>query len=69
MTQAILCPQCEKRYTLPPQPPAQASCTACGTLMDLTAFGGGAPVAPGPVRRGGRTGRLTVLFRYEPAGE
>ncbi len=40
MAQAILCPQCEKKFSLGDHPPAQATCTQCGTLMDLTAFGG-----------------------------
>jgi hypothetical protein len=53
MSDAILCPQCEKRYKLPKNPPATFTCKQCGTLVDLSAFGGGAPPPPaaGSARR------------------
>ncbi|MDJ0521188.1 MAG: hypothetical protein QNJ90_03855 [Planctomycetota bacterium] len=46
MGQSILCPQCDKRFKLSDNPPAQATCSGCGTLMDLTAFQNAAPAAP-----------------------
>ena len=55
MTDAILCPQCEKRFKLPEHPPATFTCTQCGTLIDLSAFGGGQapPASPSPSAGGG----------------
>lgn len=55
MSQAVLCPQCEKRYNLPDNPPATFTCKQCGALMDLTAFGGGKPPPPSTPKKG--TGR------------
>lgn len=47
MSEVIQCPSCSKKFRLPENPPAQFTCTSCGTLMDLSAFGGtAAPVAP-----------------------
>ena len=62
MSQAILCPQCEKRYSLPDRPPATFTCKQCGALVDLTAFGGGAappptPASPKPGAGPSRSGR------------
>lgn len=57
MSQAVLCPQCGKKFGLPERPPATYPCTQCGTVMDLTAFGGVTPrpktppKAAGPDRR------------------
>ena len=56
MSDAILCPQCEKRYKLPENPPATFTCKQCGTLIDLSAFGGGAPPPP-PTQRTRPRGR------------
>ena len=58
MSQAVLCPQCDKRYNLPENPPATFTCKQCGTPMDLSAFGGGEPPAPsGPQKGTGRRRR------------
>lgn len=40
MSQVVQCPSCEKRFRLPPNPPATFTCTGCGTVMDLSDFGG-----------------------------
>lgn len=40
MSQAIHCPGCNKKYSLPENPPATFTCRQCGTLMDLSDFGG-----------------------------
>jgi hypothetical protein len=45
MSQDVLCPQCQKRYTLPDDPPETYPCTQCGMVMDLSAFRQPAPVA------------------------
>ncbi len=53
MTQAVLCPGCQKRFSLPENPPKVFTCTQCQTPMDLTAFGGGEPPPPSPAPSGG----------------
>lgn len=45
MSQVIQCPSCDKRFRLPPNPPATYACSGCGTVMDLSDFGGRAPAA------------------------
>ena len=40
MTDVIQCPQCDKKFRLPENPPATFTCNQCGTLMDLSDFGG-----------------------------
>jgi hypothetical protein len=71
MSQDVLCPQCQKRYSLPEDPPATYACTQCGTVLDLSAFRGGAggarhraapppqPRAPGARRAGGSNAAVT----------
>jgi len=45
MPQVIQCPQCDKKFRLPENPPATFTCNQCGTLMDLSDFGGEEPAA------------------------
>jgi hypothetical protein len=57
MSDVIQCPQCDKRFRLGDKVPATFTCTGCGTLMDLSDFGGAqaapAPAAPASPRSGG----------------
>ena len=68
MSQVIECPSCAKRFRLGDRPPATHTCGECGTVMDLSDFGGrerqpaaaAAPSAPatrGQRRRGAPTAR------------
>ena len=60
MSQAIHCPQCNKKYSLPANPPATFTCRQCQTLMDLSDFGGqDAPAAPAAPSGGAPKSRRT----------
>ena len=54
MSQVIHCPSCNKKFRLGANVPATFTCTSCGTLMDLSDFGGQEPApAPAAPSRGG----------------
>ncbi|MDF1702239.1 MAG: hypothetical protein P1V36_13870 [Planctomycetota bacterium] len=54
MSEAIHCPECNKKYSLPANPPATFTCRQCNTLMDLSDFGGqDAPAEPARKQGGG----------------
>ncbi|MDJ0520658.1 MAG: hypothetical protein QNJ90_01145 [Planctomycetota bacterium] len=72
MSDVIQCPQCDKRFRLPENVPATFTCTGCGTLMDLSDFGGAEP-EPEPVRparssRGGGGAPRTRTQRRKGGG-
>ena len=62
MSQIIECPTCQKKFRLPDNPPANYTCGACNTVMDLTDFGGrdpepaAAPAGGGGARSGASRG-------------
>ncbi len=64
----IQCPECDKRYKLPANPPATFECRQCGTLMDLSDFGGAPEPEPAEVAAPAAGGGAPATRRQRARG-